>query len=139
MTDAGAKLERVASRVLSQLPDGVTGDVRIHDESWTTMRFANGQVHQPHVERSRSASLRAVRDHRIATATTTDTTPEGLARLVREAVALASIAPVDHRVGPFPAGGRVVAAKFSDATARMRPEEVGRMAARALDAAGATD
>ncbi|MCI4328532.1 MAG: metallopeptidase TldD-related protein [Thermoplasmata archaeon] len=139
MTDAGAKLERVASRVLSLLPDGVTGDVRIHDESWTTMRFANGQVHQPHVERSRSASLRAVRDHRIATATTTDTTPEGLARLVREAVALASIAPVDHRVGPFPAGGRVVAAKFSDATARMRPEEVGRMAARALDAAGATD
>lgn len=135
----GANLERIAANVLGQLPEGVTGDVRIREEAWTTMRFANGAVHQPHVERSRSASLRAVVDHRIATATTTDTTPAGLARLVTEAVALASIAPVDLRVGPFPAGGKVAPAKFSLATERMRPQEVGRMAARALDGAGASE
>jgi PmbA protein len=139
MPARGAALERVAARVLDRLPDGVTGDVRVREESWTTMRFANGQVHQPHVERSRSASLRAVRDHRIATATTTDVTPAGLARLVREAVALASIAPVDHRVGAFPSGGRPVPAKYSAETARMRPEQVGRLAANALDAAGASE
>jgi PmbA protein len=139
MPGRGAALERVAARVLDQLPEGVTGDVRVREESLTTMRFANGQVHQPHVERSRSASLRAVRDHRIATATTTDMTPAGLARLVREAVALASIAPVDHRVGPFPTGARARPAQFSRETARMVPEQVGRLAARALDAAGATD
>jgi PmbA protein len=139
MPTRGAALEAVAARVLSLLPDGVTGDVRVREEGWTTMRFANGQVHQPHVERSRTVSLRAVRDHRIATATTTDATPEGLARLAREAVALASIAPVDRRVGRFPSGGRPMPAKYSVATARMRPEQVGRLAARALDGAGAAD
>ncbi|MCI4362079.1 MAG: TldD/PmbA family protein [Thermoplasmata archaeon] len=135
----GAQLQRVAARVLDQLPDGATGDVRIREEAWTTMRFANGKIHQPHVERGRSVSLRAVLDHRIATATTTDTTPAGLTRLVREALALAAIAPVDRRVGPFPSGGRPQPAKFSATTARMGPEAVGRLAARALDAAGASE
>ena len=132
-----ADLERVATRVLERVPSGVAADVRVRSEGWTTMRFANGHVHQPHVEEARSVSLRVVHDHRIATATTTDMRAEGLARLVREAVALAAMAPVDRRVGPFPPARKVRAVPYSRSTAALVPESVGRLAAAALDAAGA--
>jgi PmbA protein len=127
----------VATRVLDRLPTGVEGDVRVRSEGWTTMRFANGHVHQPHVEESRSVSLRVAKDQRLATATTTHTIPARLARVVREAVALASIAPIDARVGPFPADGHARPVPYSRATAALVPEAVGRLAARALESAGA--
>ncbi len=103
------------------------------------MRFANGHVHQPHVEESRSISLRVAKEQRLGIATTTDTTSEGIARVVRDAVALASIAPVDRRVGPFPSDGRPRPVPYSRSTAALVPEAVGRLAERALDAAGAGD
>ncbi len=137
MPPGPADLERVATRVLERVPSGVAADVRVRSEGWTTMRFANGHVHQPHVEEARSVSLRVVHDHRIATATTTDMRAEGLARLVREAVALAAMAPVDRRVGPFPPARKVRAVPYSRSTAALVPESVGRLAAAALDAAGA--
>ncbi|HEV8050048.1 MAG TPA: TldD/PmbA family protein [Thermoplasmata archaeon] len=132
-------LETVAARVLGRLPPGVAGDVRVRSEGWTTMRFANGHVHQPHVEESRSVSLRVAKDQRLGIATTTDTSPAGLARVVRDAVALASIAPVDHRVGPFPADGHARPVPYSRATAALVPEAVGRLAERALESARADD
>jgi PmbA protein len=132
-----ADLEQVAKRVLERLPKGIAADVRVRSERWITMRFANGQVHQPHVEESRGVSLRVARDQRVATATTTDTSPAGVARVVREAVALAANAPVDRRVGPFPSGSGVRPVPYSRSTAELNPESVGTLAAEALRAAGA--
>ena len=136
MPERGAELEQIAETVLAGLPSGVEGDVRVREEGWTTMRFANGHVHQPHVDRRRSISLRAALGGRLATATTTDATEEGIRRLVREAVALAAVAPIDRRIGAFQNGARPRPVAFSAPTLSIRPEAVGRLARESLRAAG---
>lgn len=101
------------------------------------MRFANGRVHQPHAERERLVSLRVARDQRLATATTTDLTPRGLAHLVQSARALAAIAPVDRRFPGFSTGrGRAPPpTAYSRETGQLSIDRQGRLALETIAAA----
>jgi PmbA protein len=135
VTERGDLLAR-AERVLDALPGGVTADVRCLREEWGTMRFANGEIHQPHEERDGLVSLRVRREGRTGIATTTDFSRDGLARLARSALAIARFAPSDPTLPPFPAnGGPVPAISYSAATVRMPPEAQARLAERALASA----
>ena len=128
-------LDRLAE-VLGALPRGVAADARLEALRFGTMRFANGRIHQPHLDRSSLLSLRVVESTRIGIATTTDVSSEGTAALIRTARALARVAPPDPKFPTFPADGeRLPTIPYSLATARLTPEAHGRLAARALEGA----
>jgi PmbA protein len=136
---------RVASRAsegdpreaLSKLPKGSTGDVRLIHGSWTTIRFANGRIHQPHLERSTQVSFRVADGRRLATATGSDASSSGLRALAATGRALARIAPVERKFPGFarPSGRGPARLAFSRATAELSPEEATRLAERILDTA----
>ncbi len=136
----GAAAARVA-RAIRDLPDGVSGDARITSGDWTTVRFANGRVTQPHHERWTWVSFRVADGGRLGTATSADLTPDGIAAVARAARALARVAPVEPTFPGFPNDGapRPRATAFSAATASLSPEEVTRSAERILAAAGRVD
>jgi len=124
-------------RVLDELPRGVAADVRVITSRWTTIRFANGRIHQPHLERSTHVSFRVAENRQLATATGSDTTAEGLRALSSTARALASVAPVEKKFRGFPspsgrAPGRI---PFSTTTAELSPEDASRLAGEMIDAA----
>ncbi len=128
----GAKL----LRLLRELPDGVTADVRLIRSAWTTVRFAGGRIHQPHAERSASVSFRVAEEGRLGTATTSDLSPDGLAEVVRSARSLARAAPRERKFPGFPEPrGTIAPVRFSPRTAGLGPEEATRLAARAIQAA----
>jgi len=122
---------------LSDLPSGVSADVRVHRTSWTTIRFANGRIHQPHFERATHVSFRVAEDQRLGTATTVDASAEGIAAVRDAARALARVAPVERTFPGFPADGgqHGKAPPFSKATAELSPEEATRLAEKVLAAA----
>jgi len=119
------------------LPEGTTADARVIRSSWTTIRFANGRITQPHMERSFRVSFRVAEAGRLGTATTGDVTPDGIAAVVRAARSLARVAPVEAKFLGFPGDSpprpRTVA--FSSSTAGLGPEAVTRIAERILSAA----
>jgi PmbA protein len=119
------------------LPAGVSADARVTRSAWTTIRFANGRVHQPHFERTTHVSFRVADEGRLGTATTVDLTPEGVATVVRAARALAGIAPVESKFPGFPADSsrRPATIAFSRSTAQLGPEQVTRIAERILSSA----
>jgi PmbA protein len=121
------------------LPGEMEADLRLIESTWTTIRFANSRIHQPHTEHTTGLSYRVADGQRLATATTVDTTPEGIARVVREARALASVAPVERKFPGFPTDSapRPRPVAYSARTARLSPEEVTRIAERILAAAEA--
>ena len=125
--------------VLRALPAGTTGDARIIRSESTTIRFANGRVRQPHLERSTQVSLRLADGRRLASATGSDDTAEGWRRLVASASALARVAPVERKFPGFraPGGRGPTGLAFSKHTAELPPEGATRMAEEILDAAGA--
>ncbi|HXY46791.1 MAG TPA: TldD/PmbA family protein [Thermoplasmata archaeon] len=122
---------------LGTLPSGVTADVRIARRSWTTIRFANGRIHQPHLERSTHVSFRVAEDGRLGTATTVDVSADGLAAVRDAARSLARVAPVEPKFPGFPPdGGRGrTGVPFSEPTADLSPERATEIAARILAAA----
>jgi len=122
---------------LRGLPDGTSGDVRIVRSSSTTIRFANGRIHQPHLERSTHVSFRVEDAHRLATATGSDATDVGLRSLGTTAQALARIAPVERKFPGFkpPTGRGPGRLAFSRATAQMSPEAATRIAEEVLASA----
>lgn len=125
-------------RVLGALGPGESGDLRAFEATWTTIRFADGRIHQPHAERSSSLSLRVADGTKLGVATTTDRSPAGLDRLVRSARTLARCAPSELRFPGFPAdGGPVRPVPFSRATATLDPDSACRLVAEAIDAARA--
>lgn len=125
-------------RVLGALGPGEEGDLRALEATWTTLRFADGRIHQPHAERSRSLSLRVADGTKLGIATTTDRSPAGLDRLVRSARALARCAPAERRFPGFPSDdGPVRPVAFSRATATLDFDTACRLAAEAIDAARA--
>ena len=77
------------------LPSGVTADARFVRETWTTIRFANGRIHQPLAEQGQYLSFRVAEGGRLGTATTVDLSPDGIRSVVRAARALARIAPIE--------------------------------------------
>jgi PmbA protein len=124
-------------RAIRELPEGVTGDARISSGGWTTIRFANGRITQPHHEQSTRVSFRVADGNRLGTATTSDLSPDGVEAVVRAARALARVAPLEPTFiglpkdeAPHP---RTIA--FSAATAELSPEEATRIAERILAAA----
>lgn len=60
-------------------------------------RFAESHIHQHVGEDATTVSVTVVRDGRVASASTTDTTADGLTRLVARATEAADAAPVDTR------------------------------------------
>jgi PmbA protein len=136
-TAAGAAA-RVAAAVRS-LPDGVSADARITSGAWTTIRFANGRITQPHHERATRVSFRVADHRRLGTATTADLSPAGIAALVRTACSLARVAPVAPTFAGFPPdrAPRPTGVAFSPTTASISAEDATRIAERILDAARA--
>lgn len=116
---------------------GVSADVRVALRTWTTIRFANGRIHQPHFERSTHVSFRVAEDRRLGTATTVDATAGGLASVRDAARALARVAPVERNFLGFPkeAGAPRATVPFSRATASLSPERATEIARRVLASA----
>ncbi|MFZ1023871.1 MAG: DNA gyrase modulator, partial [Thermoplasmata archaeon] len=103
-----AALQPIADRVaatLEALPEGVEADARVVYSNWGTMRFANSRIHQPHLERATTLSIRIWEDQRLGTATSVDTSKEGIALLLRRARALAHVAPPERKFPGFPQDG----------------------------------
>ncbi|MGD0588604.1 MAG: TldD/PmbA family protein [Thermoplasmata archaeon] len=131
------RLEGDPRAALAKLPEGTTGDLRITTAAWTTIRFANGRIHQPHLERSTQVSLRVADGRRLATATGSDASAPGLRSLSTTARSLARIAPVERKFPGFaPATGRGPGPlAFSKTTAELSPEAATRLAEEILDTA----
>ena len=125
------------SAVLSELPRGSAGDLRLVTAMSTTIRFANGRIHQPHLERSTHVSLRLADGRRLATATGSDASLAGLRNLAGTARALARIAPVERSFPGFvsPTGKGPGRLAFSKTTAELSPEGVTELAEQILEAA----
>lgn len=134
---ASRSVEGDPERVLATLPGGTTGDVRVITSSSTTIRFANGRIHQPHLERSTHVSFRVADGRRLATATGSDASTAGLSALAGTARALARIAPVERKFPGFaaPKGHGPGRLAFSKATAELSPEGATRIAEEILDTA----
>ncbi len=131
-----ARADPVAG-ALSGMPDGVRGDVRVVERTWTTIRFANGRIHQPHFERSTHVSFRVADGQRLGTATSVDDTAAGLVSVRDSARSLARIAPAEKKFPGFPSGsGRDrTPVDFSDSTAELSPEKATQIAEEVLAAA----
>jgi PmbA protein len=136
-TRRGSRSDPVAAAV-RELPEGMSADARVVSSTWTTIRFANGRIHQPHRDEVTHVSFRVSDGRRLGTATTGDTTPAGIAEVVKSARALARVAPLEPKFPGFPSDSapRPAAIAYSESTAGLGPEEVTRIAERILAAAG---
>jgi PmbA protein len=131
-----SEASELLERVLAALPPGVEADARLESGEYTTMRFANGWVHQPHDESIDELSLRVAVGDRLGTITTEELGPEGIGRAVREAVSLARAAPAEKKFPGFVETGSFRARlPFSRATATMDPEGLARWTGRLLGTA----
>ena len=132
---ASRSVEGDPKRVLATLPEGTTGDVRVITSSSTTIRFANGRIHQPHLERSTHVSFRVADGRRLATATGSDASAAGLSALAGTARALARIAPVERKFPGFapPKGRGPGRLAYSRSTAELSPEGATRLAEEILE------
>jgi len=119
------------------LPSPCTGDLRLVRSTSTTIRFANGRIHQPHLERSTHVSVRVADGKRLATATGSDVSAAGIAELAATARSLSRIAPTERKFPGFaaPSGraGRAIA--YSNSTAGLSPERATAIAEELLEAA----
>jgi PmbA protein len=133
----------LVAEAIASLPAGVSADARLTRHTWTTIRFANGRIHQPHLERTTRLSLRVAEGGRLGIATSTDLTSDGIRGVLRTARALAHIAPVEPKFPGFPREGspRPATTAFSAPTAALGPDGATRLAERAIAAAreGAPD
>ncbi len=129
--------DRVRAEIRS-LPEGVSADARIETGAWTTIRFANSRISQPHHEQGTRISFRVAEGTRLGTATTADLSPDGIRAVARSARALARVAPEEPTFPGFPPDGapRPARVAFSPATAALSPEDATRIAERILIAAG---
>lgn len=84
----------IAADVLSRADADEVRVMASHNRSGLT-RFAESHIHQHVGEDAVTVSLTIVRDGRVADVTTTDTTPDGLSRLVARAGEMVTATPVD--------------------------------------------
>ena len=132
-------IESDLRRSFDGLERGQSADVRVSRFAWTTIRVANGRIHQPHFARGTQVSYRVADGTRLGTATGEDSTPRGITELFARAAALARIAPVEPKFPGFSNGSarRVAPAAFSASTAATSPEAATRVAEAILAAARA--
>jgi PmbA protein len=134
MASPRASPDALVESAVRGLPSGVTADARLSRSTWTTIRFANSRIHQPLVERHAYLSFRVAEGGRLATATTVDLTPDGVAAVVRAARAMARVAPVEKKFPGFPRDGgpRPARVAYSAATVAATPEAAAHVAERIL-------
>jgi PmbA protein len=137
MSSAVGRARDAVAASVQNLPPEMTADLRVTRGAWTTIRFANGRIHQPMVERTAQVSYRAADGRRLGTATTVDASAAGLARVREAARALAHVAPLEPKFPGFPSGGgrSLPPVAFSRSTAAISPEAATRIAERILAAA----
>jgi PmbA protein len=110
-----------------------------HSERSGLARFAGSEVHQPTLIENVVVQLRVVQGDRAGVATTNKVDAEGLAELAERATAAAASAPPDDSFpGLAPAAQPPTVDGYDEATAALGPDDQARLAAAAIDAAGAT-
>ena len=136
---ARSRVEGDLGRSFEALEERQSADVRVTRFARTTIRFANGRIHQPHFARGTQVSYRVADGRRLGTATGGDLTARGLAELRARAAALARIAPDEPKFPGFTNGGprRIAPVAYSSATAATSPEAATRVAEAILSAAAA--
>ena len=118
MSAAPPDLDGLAAGVLDRLPAGVEGHVVASHVTQGLTRFANSHVHQNVTDRTTSVDLRVLVDGRPASSSTTRITDDGLAAVVRDAVELARISPVDDDHPGFAPPHEVPAPRAHDVSTR---------------------
>jgi PmbA protein len=109
-----------------------------HVERSGLARFAGSEVHQPTLIENVVVTLRVVRDTRAGVATTNKVDGDGLAELARRAAEAADSAPADETFPGLAAPAEPPAVEGVDEhTARLGPDDQARLAAAAIEAAGA--
>ena len=142
---ASRNLEAVAQRVC-ELAGDIDAQALVTRNRYGLTRFANSFIHQHHGEDTTTVAVKVAVGGRVASASTTDDSEDGLSRLVDDAKAAARLQPVDvHWPGVAEPADAPDFDKTSAATVGARPsdraEGVGNFieAANDLSAAGYLD
>jgi predicted Zn-dependent protease len=112
----------------------------VHSERSGLARFAASDVHQPTLIENTTVQVRVVRDGRVGWAITNRLSDDGLAAVARRAEEAAASAPADPAFPGLAEPERLPEVDgFDEATAALGPDDQARLAAAAIDAAGATE
>ncbi|MFC0528034.1 TldD/PmbA family protein [Phytohabitans kaempferiae] len=116
-------MNEIARRVLEMAGPGVEAEVFVGHTALALTRFANSFIHQNVADATTSVRLRLHADGRTATGSTTVTTDEGLAGLVRRTREAARLLPPDAGwpglTPPAPLDGE---GNWDEATAQASPD-----------------
>lgn len=88
------QLETIAEKICD-LAAGTEAQALVSRSQHGLTRFANSFIHQHHGEDTTSAVVKVAVDGKVASTATTDTSEDGLRRLVDDAKAAAALQPVD--------------------------------------------
>ena len=128
-------LDDIARRVCG-LADGTEAQCLVSRTQLGLTRFANSFIHQHHGEDTTAVVVRLAVGGKVASASTTDTSEAGLARLVDDARTAAALQPVDPHwpgvAGPAEPGPGGTA---SEATIQALPTERADVVAAFIDSA----
>ena len=117
---------------------GEEAEAIAHSERSGLARFAESEVHQPTLIENVVVTLRVVRGNRTGVATTNKVERDGLAELAQRAAAAADSAPADDSFpGLAPGADPPQVDGYDERTAALGPDDQARLAAAAIDAAGA--
>jgi predicted Zn-dependent protease len=86
----------LAAEVLERVGGTAEAEVHVSTGPSSLTRFANSFIHQNVAEEGASVGLRVAVEQRVASASTTNTTRDGLDRLVADTLAAARVRPVDE-------------------------------------------
>lgn len=130
-------MEDIARRVLEMVGPGVEAEVFVGHTALALTRFANSFIHQNVADATTSVRLRLHADGRTASGSTTVTTDEGLAGLVRRTREAARLLPPDPGwPGLAPPAALAGAGNWDEATARAAPDARADRVRAFVDAAG---
>jgi predicted Zn-dependent protease len=128
--------ERALAAAKSEGAD--TFEAFVHRESSGLARFAESVQHQPTLVDDAVVTVRVVRGARVGVAVTNRTSDDGLRGVVRRAVDAAERAPDEPHFPGLPDATEPAAVDgYDEETAALAPEDQARLAAAAIDAAGA--
>jgi predicted Zn-dependent protease len=129
--------QEIARRVLEMVGPGVEAEVFVGHTALALTRFANSFIHQNVADATTSVRLRVHADGRTATGSTTVTTDEGLAGLVRRTRDAARLLPPDAGwPGLAPPAPLLGEGNWDEATAGAAPDARADRVRAFVDAAG---